>query len=116
MSERCVFTDECKRDAVRLAKERGNTSDVTRDIGIHESVLSRWKKRLEADPQRPFPGKGNLQDLELAQMKHENARLKQENEILNAAVGIFQPSRLCSQFCCHAVGRNFPVEERIMSY
>ncbi len=89
MSERRVFTEEFKRDAVRLAKERGNTSEVARDLGVHESVLSRWKRRLEAAPERPFPGKGNPQDLELAQMKRELARLKEENEILKKAVGIF---------------------------
>ena len=56
MSERLVFTEEVKRDAVRLAKERGRTSEVARDFGVHEGVLSRWKKRLEAAPERPFPG------------------------------------------------------------
>ena len=89
MSERRVFTDEFKRDAVRLAQERGNTSEVARDLGIHESVLSRWKKQLRTAPARPFPGQGNPRDLELAQVKRELARLKEENEILKKAVGIF---------------------------
>ena len=39
--ERRVFTEEFKRDAVRLTKERGNISQVARDLGVHESVLSR---------------------------------------------------------------------------
>lgn len=89
MSQRRVFTDEFKRDAVRLAQERGSTAEVARDLNVHESVLSRWKKRLEAAPARPFPGHGNPQDLELAQMKRELARLREENEILKKAVGIF---------------------------
>jgi transposase len=89
MSERRVFTEEFKRDAVRLAKERGNTAEVARDLGIHEGVLSRWKNRLEMVPERPFPGKGNPQDADLALLKRENARLKEENEILKKAVGIF---------------------------
>ena len=89
MSERRVFTEEFKRDAVRLTKERGNVAEVARDLGIHESVLSRWKRKLETSPERPFPGQGNPQDLELAQLKRENARLKEENEILKKAVGIF---------------------------
>jgi transposase len=77
---------------VRLAQERGNLSQVARDLGLHETVLSRWKKRLETAPerpsQRPFPGQGNPQDPELARLKRENARLKEEVEILKA-VGIF---------------------------
>ena len=90
--ERRVFTEEFKRDAVKLAKERGSISQVARDLVVHESVLSRWKRQLEASPERPFPGQGNPQDPELAQMKRENARLREENEILlisKKAVGIF---------------------------
>ena len=89
MQQRRVFTEEFKRDAVRLAKERGNTSAVARDLGIHESLLSKWKRNLQAAPEHPFPGHGNPQDLELAQRKRELARLKEENEILKKAVGIF---------------------------
>jgi len=89
MQQRRVFTEEFKRDAVRLAQERGNTSAVARDLGINESLLSKWKKRLETAPQRPFPGQGNPQDVELSALKRENARLKEEVEILKKAVGIF---------------------------
>jgi len=79
---RVCQTEEFKRDAVRLANERGNVAQVARDLGIHASLLSKWKKRLETAPERPFPGQGNPHDLELAQRKRENARLKEENEIL----------------------------------
>ena len=88
-SERRVFTEEFKRDAVRLAGERGNVSQVARDLGVHDSVLTRWRKRLETTPDRPFPGQGNPQDPELAQLRRENARLREDNEILKKAVGIF---------------------------
>ena len=87
--ERSVFTAEFKRDTVRLAKERGNLSQVARDLGIHESVLSRWKRQLEKGVENPFPGQGNVQDPDLAQLKREMARLREENEILKKAVGIF---------------------------
>jgi transposase len=89
MQQRRVFTEDFKRDAVRLAQERGNTSAVARDLGINESLLSKWKKRLEVAPERPFPGRGHPQDLELSALKRENARLKEEVEILKKAVGIF---------------------------
>ena len=86
---RRVFTEEFKRDAVRLSQERGNISQVARDLGIHESVLGRWKRQLEKGGGNPFPGQGNPQDPELAQLKRELARVKEENEILKKAVGIF---------------------------
>ena len=83
------FTQEFKREAVRLAAERGNLSAVARDLGIHDSVLQRWKKRLEEGEQHPFPGQGNPRDQEMAKLQRELARLKEENEILKEAVGIF---------------------------
>jgi transposase-like protein len=66
------FTEEFKREAVRLAIERGNVSAVARDLGIHESVLNRWKRRLQQQAEcpgsqcRPFPGNGNARDEELS--------------------------------------------------
>jgi len=87
--QRQVFTEAFKRDAVRLANERGNTSAVARDLGINENLLSKWKRSLQAAPERPFLGHGNPQDLELAQMKRELARLKEENEILKKACIMF---------------------------
>ena len=89
------FTEEFKREAVRLAVERDNISAVARELGIGESCLNRWKRQLQQEAQhpgpgnRPFPGKGNARDEEVAKLQRENARLKEENEILKKAVGIF---------------------------
>jgi transposase len=90
------FTEEFKREAVRLAIERGNVSAVARDLGISESVLNRWKRQVQQQEaqqsgpgNRPFPGNGNARDQELAKIQRENARLKEENAILKKAVGIF---------------------------
>jgi transposase len=89
VTERRVFTEEFKREAVRLAQERGNLVQTARELGLHESVLQRWKKGLEEAPQRPFPGHGNSRDQELACLQQENARLREAVEILKKAVGIF---------------------------
>src|SRR4028118_2318227 len=93
------FTDEFKREAVHLAIERGNVSAVARNLGIHESVLNRWKRQVQQEAQqqpgsssRPFPGNGNPRDEELAKLQRELARVEEENQILQKAVGIF-PSR-----------------------
>jgi transposase len=86
---RKVFTEEFKREAVRLAKERGNISAAARDLGISDNTLQSWKKQLEQTPANAFPGNGNPRDTETAQLQRENRRLKEENEILKKAVGIF---------------------------
>ncbi len=89
------FTEEFKREAVRLAIERGNVSAVARDLGIHESVLNRWKRQVQQEGQQsgsgsgPFPGNGNPRDEEMAKLRRELARVKEENAILKKAMGIF---------------------------
>jgi transposase len=52
-------------------------------------MLRRWEDQLAADGEKAFPGKGNPKDEEVSHLKKENARLKEENEILKKAVGIF---------------------------
>ena len=82
--DRKTYTDEFKREAVRLAAERGNLAQVARDLGINDTMLQRWKKRLETalENEKSFPGHGNPKDPEMAQLKRELARLQEENEIL----------------------------------
>ena len=47
------FTDEFKREAVRLARQPGTTvSSVARDLGVDISVLRRWVARLGYAAQR----------------------------------------------------------------
>ena len=93
-----VFTEEFKREAVRLAEERGNVCAAARDLGVHETVLRRWKQSIETetlsvtkeDKSFPaFPSKGNPRDEELIGLQRENARLREDNDILKKAVGIF---------------------------
>jgi transposase len=86
---RRVFTEEFKRDAVRLAKERGNAARTARELGISDTSLLSWMKQMEETPQNPFPGHGNPRDAEMAGLQRELARVKEENEILKKAVGIF---------------------------
>ncbi len=91
MRNKRVFTEEFRREAVRLAAERGNVAQTARDLGLHETVLLRWKKRLREVPPNEiaFPGHGNPKDPELARLERELARVREENEILKKAVGIF---------------------------
>ena len=89
MTTRKSYTEEFKREAVRLAKERGNIRATARDLDISANTLQNWKQQLEQTPENAFPGNGNPRDKETAQLQRELRRLKEENEILKKAVGIF---------------------------
>ncbi len=51
MTQRKSYTEEFKREAVRLAKERGNVSATARDLELSSNTLQNWKKQLEVSPQ-----------------------------------------------------------------
>ena len=84
-SSRRMHSREFKIEAGRLVTQKGlSVSQAARDLGIHPTLLGRWKKQLAADGQHAFPGKGHLQPMqeELALLKRENAKLKMERDIL----------------------------------
>ena len=91
-SQRRRFTREFKIEAVRLIVEVGRRiSEVSRELGVGENLLSRWKKKSEEGKIDPFPGKGRLspEDGELRRLRRENERLRMERDILKKAVAIF---------------------------
>jgi len=86
------YDKEFKIEAVRLASEPGNTqSQIQRDLGIGQGMISRWKRELKLDGEHAFPGKGNLkpQDEELRDLRREIEKLRRERDILKKAVAIF---------------------------
>ena len=94
--ERRQFTREFKLEAVRLIKERGvSYAQAAEDLGVHPTQLRNWVKQLADDPQHAFPGQGQMkpEQLEIAQLKREVARLKAERDILKNFPG---PLRACA--------------------
>ena len=91
-NQRRRFTKEFKIEAVRLIVEEGRRiSELSRELGVGENLLHRWKKKSEEGKIDPFPGKGRLspEDGELRRLKRENDRLRMERDILKKAVAIF---------------------------
>jgi len=88
MAARRSYNRAFKEEAVRLAEKSGATQ-VAADLGIHPNMIHSWKRQLAGKAVKAFPGKGRATDPELSQLKKENARLKEEVEILKKAAGIF---------------------------
>ena len=88
--ERKQYAPEFKREAVRLVTDKGlSLAQAARDLGINDNLLGRWKKQMESDAERAFPGHGQPQDEEVARLRREVEVLRQERDILKKAVGIF---------------------------
>lgn len=85
-----TYTLEFKQEAVRLVSQGNVTvAQGARDLGLNYNMLARWKRELQANPERAFPGKGNAQEEENERLRRDNEVLRQERDILKKAVGIF---------------------------
>jgi transposase len=91
-TQRKTYSPEFKHDAVRLVlEEKRPLTEVARNLGIHPSLLQRWKKALAEDARGAFPGRGrrNEQDAEVADLRQQLARTRQERDILKKALAYF---------------------------
>ena len=83
---------EFKVEAVKLVTEGGYSySEAAASLGIGETLLRNWKKRLETDGEEAFVGKGHLKavDEEVRRLRAENKRLRMERDILKKATAFF---------------------------
>jgi transposase len=89
---RRTYTDEFKREAVRLLKGSGKKArELERELGIGKTCLSRWKRELEESGERAFPGQGRVpsEQEQIRELERQIEILRQERDILKKAVAIF---------------------------
>src|SRR4030088_3394946 len=62
---------------------------ASEDLGVHPTQLRNWVKQFADDPQHAFPGQGQMkpEQLEIARLKREVAKLKAERDILKNCPG-----------------------------
>ena len=88
------YPPEFKREALEmLAAGEHNMAQLERELGISRGLLRVWKRNAEhkgeyvsrnEEPRTPAEAKARVRQLE-----RENARLRQEREILKKAMAIF---------------------------
>ena len=96
--QRRVFPESFKREAVdRVANSGLSAGAVARELGLHETVLRRWKTQFGVQatgtPRRPTtqassPSPSDLA-AEVARLRRETGQLRMERDILKKAALIF---------------------------
>jgi transposase len=90
--QRRKLSRKFKLEAVKLVRKRGvSAARSVRDLDVHENVLRKWVKEFSSDPTQAFPGHGQMkpEQLEIARLKREVAKLKAERDIFNKAAAFF---------------------------
>ena len=90
MARRRTFSKAFKREAVALAESSGRTNrQVAEELGLHESLLQKWRRQLRKEGTGAFPGVGTARDEEVARLKRELAQVKRERDFLRDAAAFF---------------------------
>lgn len=82
------YGEEFQREAVRLYLTSGKTQTaLAKELGISTATLSFWRRKYDLG----LPGNEALKaaaDERVQQLEKENARLRQERDILKKSLGI----------------------------
>lgn len=88
--KRRTFTAEFKDEAVKMVLERGLTvAQAARDLDVGETTLGRWVQVASQAAEAPEKALGWSEREELKRLRRENARLREEREILKKATAFF---------------------------
>lgn len=93
--QRARYTLEFKLEAVRLVKAGQEVSVTARVLGVPKQTLSNWvrlaeKGELRGAGDRPV----SVEQMELARLRAELARVKMERDILKKATAYFAKESL----------------------
>ena len=90
MGKRSQYTEEFKKDAVRLALSRGTRTlaEIAEGLGVSQSMLHRWYQKYGATARA---GAVTTQDEreDVEKLRRRLRELEQENSLLKKAAALF---------------------------
>jgi transposase len=83
------FTAEFKADIVERCRRGDRTiGQVARDFDLTETAVREWVRQAEVDAGER-PGLSSAESAELAELRRENRRLREDVEVLKRATAFF---------------------------
>jgi len=92
MQKRQTYGKEFKQEAVRLLETTDKpAADLAMELGVRRNQLYKWQEQLRTKGEAAFPGKGRRSEKEdeIARLKRELERVKEERDILKKAALYF---------------------------
>lgn len=89
MAKKRQYTDEFKREAVKLVTEQGySQTEAARSLGINVNLIRRWREKF-ATENRGTETMSESEQQELIRLREEVRRLRMERDILKKATAFF---------------------------
>lgn len=88
MKQRRKYTREFKLSVITELEAGKTEAHLSREHDIHPSLIGRWKKELQQDPENAFQGNGNAYKAEtrISELEKLVGQLYAENALLKKAL------------------------------
>jgi transposase len=86
---RPAYPPEFRREAVQMLRAGRTPRELAQSLGVSEQTLRNWRRQDQADRHERTDVPTSAEVEELRQLRKENARLKQERDLLKRAAAFF---------------------------
>ena len=83
------YPDEFRREAVELMRSGRTPRELSEGLGVSEQTLRNWRRQDQLDRHERDDGLTSDEREELARLRRENLRLRQERDLLKRAAAFF---------------------------
>jgi transposase len=86
---RPAYPPEFRREAVQMLRAGRTPRELAQSLGVSEQTLRNWRRQDQADRHERDDVVTSDEREELRRLRRENARLKQERDLLKRAAAFF---------------------------
>ena len=86
---RPAYPEEFRREAVQMLRAGRTPRELAESLGVSEQTLRNWRRQDQRDRHERDDGLTSDERDELRRLRRQNARLKQERDLLKRAAAFF---------------------------
>ena len=86
---RPAYPEEFRREAVQMLRGGRTPRELAESLGVSEQTLRNWRRQDQRDRRERDDGPTSAELEELRRLRRENARLRQERDLLKRAAAFF---------------------------
>jgi transposase len=83
------YPAEFRREAIELLRAGRSPRELSESLGVSQQTLRNWRRQDQVDRHERDDGITTDEREELARLRRENLRLKQERDLLKRAAAFF---------------------------
>ncbi len=86
---RPAYPEQFRREAIELLRQGRTPGELAQSLGVSAQTLRNWRRQDQIDRHERDDGVTTDEREELARLRRENQRLRQERDLLKRAAAFF---------------------------